>query len=309
MLNVRELEAFRAFIETGSVTQAAERLGRTQPQVGRLLVALEETVGFALFNRVGKRLQATPEGWRFYEEADRVMRELQGLTRTAAHIRTGASEHLKILVAPHFTSALVSRALVEVRKRMPGLTAEVDSRIRLDIETWITRTEFDLGICVLPIDNPTIAVERLLQTRAVIVMPATHPLADKPGIDIDDIVGVDIVATHSRSLLRQNLERLFREQGGKPKIAFEATNGAIACDLAGQGLGVALADPFVALSTGTPGMCIRHFKPDVTLEYGFLSPIGKTRSAAAQALADAIRSTAAECLQAMQAEVGHYTLF
>jgi len=49
MLNVKELEAFRAFIECGSVTSAAERLNRTQPQVGRLLVALEESVGFNLF--------------------------------------------------------------------------------------------------------------------------------------------------------------------------------------------------------------------------------------------------------------------
>src|SRR6202045_4701495 len=112
MLNVRELEAFRAFIECGSVTAAAERLRRTQPQVGRLLVALEQEVGFSLFVRSGKRLVATPEGWRFYEEADRVMRELQSLSRAAETIRLGASDHLRVLSAPQVTRAMISGALV-----------------------------------------------------------------------------------------------------------------------------------------------------------------------------------------------------
>lgn len=297
MLNVRELEAFRAFIETGSVTLAAERLGRTQPQVGRLLVSLEAAVGFALFNRVGKRLQATPEGWRFYEEADRVMRELQSLSRTATQIRTGSSEHLRILVAPHVTNALVARALVRVSDALPGFSAEVASHVRLDIETWIAQAQFDVGVSVLPIDNPTIEVEPFVRVRTVVVMSATHPLASRAVIGIEDLFDIPLVATHARSLLRQNLERLFREQSRVPNIRFEATNGLIACELAAQGLGVALADPFVALSTGAAGMVIRPFGPDVLLDYGFLYPIGKTRSVASQTLVEAIRVIADERLR------------
>ncbi|MFT4066319.1 LysR family transcriptional regulator [Paraburkholderia sp.] len=292
MLNVRELEAFRAFIECGSVTQAAERLNRTQPQVGRLLISLEESVGFALFNRVGKRLQATPEGWRFYEEVDRVMREFQSLSRSAAQIRSGASNHLRILVAPHVTNALVSPALAALQRSAPDLTAEVASRVRLDIETWITQEQFDIGVSVLPIDNPTVEVEPFLKTRAVVVMSRDHPLAKRRRVKVSDLFDIAVVATHGRSLLRQHLERLFREHARKPNIRFEATNGLIACELAAQGLGVALADPFVALSTGARNLAIRPFAPEVVLEYGFLYPIGRARSPAAQALVDAIRTAA-----------------
>ncbi|SOE73254.1 DNA-binding transcriptional regulator, LysR family [Burkholderia sp. OK233] len=292
MLNVRELEAFRAFIECGSVTHAAERLNRTQPQIGRLLISLEESVGFRLFNRFGKRLQATPEGWRFYEEVDRVMRELQSLSRSAEQIRSGASDHLRILVAPHVTNALVSPALAALKRSSPDLTAEVASRVRLDIETWITQEQFDIGVSILPIDNPTVEVEPFLKTRAVVVMSQDHALAKRSAVNVADLFDIAIVATHGRSLLRQHLERLFREHAQKPNIRFEATNGLIACELAAQGLGVALADPFVALSTGARNLAIRPFVSEVELEYGFLYPIGKARSPAAQALADAIRAAA-----------------
>jgi DNA-binding transcriptional LysR family regulator len=289
MLNVRELEAFRAFIECGSVTQAAERLNRTQPQVGRLLIALEESVGFRLFNRLGKRLQATPEGWRFYEEVDRVMRELQSLSHSAEQIRSGASDHLRILVAPHVTNALVSPALAALQRILPNLTAEVASRVRLDIETWITQEQFDIGVSILPIDNPTVEVEPFLKTRAVVVMAQDHALANREAVAVSDLFDIPLVATHSRSLLRQHLERLFRDHAQKPNIRFEATNGLIACELAAQGLGVALADPIVALSTGARNLAIRPLVTEVAMEYGFLYPIGRTRPPAVRALADAIR--------------------
>lgn len=299
MLNVKELEAFRAFIECGSVTSAAERLNRTQPQIGRLLVALEESVGFRLFNRIGKRLQATPEGWRFYEEVDRVMQELQSLTRSAEHIRSGSSDHLRILVAPHVTNALVSRALVLVQQKAPNLTAEVASRVRLDIETWITQEQFDIGVSILPIDNPAVEVEPFLKTRAVVVMSNAHPLARRKNIKLADLFEVALVATHSRSLLRQHLERLFRENSKQPNIRFEATNGLIACELAAQGLGVALADPFVALSAGAQNLAILPFATEVRLEYGFIYPVGKTRTQASRDLTDAIRATAEERLASL----------
>jgi DNA-binding transcriptional LysR family regulator len=66
-------------------------------------------------------------------------------------------------------------------------------------------------------------------------------------------------------VLRQHLERLFRENKKRPDIRFEATNGLIACELAAQGLGVALADPFVALSAGARSLVIRSFSPEIPL--------------------------------------------
>jgi DNA-binding transcriptional LysR family regulator len=308
MLNIRELEAFKAFIECGSVTLAADRLGRTQPQVGRLLSSLEESVGFSLFDRVGKRLRATPEGWRFYEEVDRVIRELESLTRSAGQIRSGASEHLRILVAPHATNALVSPALVAVQDKLPGFTAEVASRVRLDIETWITHEQFDIGLSVLPIDNPSIEVEPFIRTRAVLVMSKNHALAKKETVSFDDILDVSLVATHSRSLLRQHLERLFREKKRTANIRYETTNGLIACELAAQGLGVALSDLFVAISSGAPNLMIRPIYEEIPLEYGFLYPIGKTKSIAANVFADAVRAAVRDRLTKLRLPGNAFTL-
>ncbi|CAM3148072.1 regulatory helix-turn-helix protein, lysR family [Paracoccus aminovorans] len=60
-LSHRQIEAFRAIIESGSVTAAAELLFLTQPSVSRLLADLEAELGFALFARIGRSLTPTPE--------------------------------------------------------------------------------------------------------------------------------------------------------------------------------------------------------------------------------------------------------
>jgi len=296
MLNVKELEAFRAFIESGSVTAAAERLHRTQPQIGRLLTSLEETVGFRLFDRVGRRLQPTAEGWRFYDDVERVMRDLQSLSRSAAHIRTGVSDHLRILVAPHVVGALVAGALAEVQARNPKLTAEVRARTRRDIETWIVKEKFDVGISVLPAESPFIEVEPFLRNQAVIIMHHAHPLASREAIDLDALLGQPLILTHPRSLLRQSVERLYRERRQTPVVQFETTNGLTACELAAHGLGIAFADPFVALSVDTRNLCIRQFVPELPLEYGFIFPAGRSRPKSTREFTDAVRVTAAKRL-------------
>ena len=60
-MNLRQLEAFRATIESGSITGAAELLHISQPSVSRLISDLERSVGFPLFLRVGRGLKATEE--------------------------------------------------------------------------------------------------------------------------------------------------------------------------------------------------------------------------------------------------------
>jgi len=50
-MDIRLLEAFRAVIETGSVTHAAAALGVTQPAVSAQIARLEGVLGFSLFER------------------------------------------------------------------------------------------------------------------------------------------------------------------------------------------------------------------------------------------------------------------
>ena len=91
-------------------------------------------------------------------------------------------------------------------------------------------------------------------------------------------------------------------------IRYETTNGLIACELAAQGLGVALSDLFVAISSGATDLLIRPLDEEILLEYGFLYPIGKTKSTAVSMFAEAVRATVMERLTKLSLPEDAFTL-
>jgi len=289
VINQRALEALRAFVEGGSIAQAAERLGRTPPQVGRLLASLEAELGLALFTRHNRRLSLTPEGVRFHRQAERVLAGHDGLQRLADELRSGRQAgHVRVLAAPHMVRALMTPVLLAMARRNPAFSASIDVRVRLDIESWVGQEAFDLGITVLPLVHPALEVEEFCRTEAVVVMPRGHPLAAEGVITPAQLVRHDLVATHPRSLVSQQVDQLFRAEHRKPRIRFVAPNGAVACELAAAGLGVTLADPFVAQSSGAAGFVMRRFRPAIALAYGLLFPSWQPRSQATTELAGLI---------------------
>ena len=61
MINLRQVEVFYAVMRAGSVTEAARVLNVTQPAVSAALKQFEARLKMKLFDRVGGRLQPTPE--------------------------------------------------------------------------------------------------------------------------------------------------------------------------------------------------------------------------------------------------------
>src|SRR5260370_11786170 len=73
-MNVHDLEAFVAVVETGSIVGASARLNLTQPGVTRRIQNLEERLGAALLDRQSKPLKPTPAGREAYDHGRRVLR-------------------------------------------------------------------------------------------------------------------------------------------------------------------------------------------------------------------------------------------
>ena len=86
-MSLRHIEAFRAVMVSGSMTEAARRMHTSQPQVSRLIGQLEKIAQFALFSRKGSRLTPTLDGTRFYKEVEKTFVGLAGLESAAAGIR------------------------------------------------------------------------------------------------------------------------------------------------------------------------------------------------------------------------------
>src|SRR5437899_12901788 len=72
-MDTRQLAAFCAVVERKSFSQAAERLGVTQPAVSLQIRSLEQRLGRRLLDRSGRRVEPTEAGLRLYASAQRLL--------------------------------------------------------------------------------------------------------------------------------------------------------------------------------------------------------------------------------------------
>ena len=100
-MNMRDLEAFLAVVETGSIVGASARLHLTQPGVSRRIQSLEERLGVALLDRQSKPLKPTAAGRETYAHGRRMLRVLDDLKTglspdgvVAGEFRLGLSPYL-----------------------------------------------------------------------------------------------------------------------------------------------------------------------------------------------------------------------
>lgn len=176
-MNLRQLEAFRATIESGSITGAAELLHISQPSVSRLISDLERSVGFPLFLRIGRGLKATVEARRFYKAVDSMFFGIGRLEELAQTIRSTAGGVVSVGVIPSLSQSAVPEAVHDIIAERPDIHIMLSTRNTPAIIDAVRMQQFDLG--VVGREPPYDGVETLFHTALpyVCLIPADHPAA------------------------------------------------------------------------------------------------------------------------------------
>src|SRR5947207_8056200 len=89
-MDTRQLAAFCAVVERKSFSQAAERLGVTQPAVSLQVRALEKRLGTQLLDRSGRRVEPTESGLKLHRAAPRLLTLEERIVAELAEEATGA---------------------------------------------------------------------------------------------------------------------------------------------------------------------------------------------------------------------------
>jgi len=113
-MNLRQLEAFHEVMITGSVTESARNLGRTKPGISAQIAALEDDVGYKLFDRRGGRLHPVPEAHYLMDEARDILTRLGALERNMKDVGALEAGHLRIaiLVPAHKALSRLAQAFI-----------------------------------------------------------------------------------------------------------------------------------------------------------------------------------------------------
>jgi DNA-binding transcriptional LysR family regulator len=266
-MDVKLLEAFRAVVDSRSVTVAAQALGISQPAVSGQIAKLEESVGFPLFERAGGRLKPTPEGLLFYTEATRVLGEVDRLAATTAQIREGQSGRLVIASHPAAAISMLPPLVAAFVAERPGVSVRLVSR-HSDVVSQLLPTEgYDLGIAELPVDDTAVRLVRY-QMRCVAILPPRHALAARKLLTPTLLSGQPMIAPARSPQMLSRVYGTFAGADAQINAVVEAEFFASCCALVAAGTGWSLVDPLSAQSFSHLGIVARPFEPAVIYEIG-----------------------------------------
>ncbi len=294
-LNLRQLEAFRALMTTGTVSQAADRLNVSQPAVSVLIANLERNVGFSLFERRRGRLVPAPEAGFLLEEVERAFASLDKITHAIHEIRGMTTGFLRIACLPGAGIRLLPRVITRFLEGRPQVNVSLHSRSSVKVREWVALGQIDLGLAEMPIDDPAIAWEPLIQ-RCVCVLPEGHPLTAKETITPRDLKDEPLISLYREHMTTRRLDAAFHEAGVIRRVRFEATMFAACCNFVREGAGIAFVDALTAEDFRDEGVVTRRFEPEIRFDIALLRPANRPQSRLAQAFATALKEAVADYL-------------
>jgi DNA-binding transcriptional LysR family regulator len=212
-MDTRQLQAFCAVVERESFSQAAVRLGVTQPAVSQQVRALEKRVGTQLLDRSGRRVVPTEAGLRLYEGAQRLLAlEEQLLERVAAEDEGALRGRLEIGASTGPGANVVTLLLCEFQRRNPELTIALSVHDTQRIVELVARRELELGVVGAARRQRSVSFETFFRDEVVLVCPPGHRFAGAT-ITLDELQEEPLIVMQGGAGVRAVIEEELRAAG------------------------------------------------------------------------------------------------
>lgn len=283
MLKIHEIEAFRAVMLRGTVTEAAVMLHTSQPVVSKLLARFQRIINIRLFELRKSRLVPTQEAHILFKTIQRTYIGLDHVAQTIAELQGGHRGRLSIGCLPSFGMGPLTEITADFLRLEPDVQISIETVNSSLIRHSVLSGKIDMGIIVPSIDISGMEVEPLISDHLVCVMNKSNPLSSKRKVCIDDLRNQPMVFPSRESATRAMMDEIFLEQDFAPKISAETSYGMTMCLLALQGAGAALVSPHVAMPLKRAGLVIKKFEPRVQIELVLLTAIDHPKSRLANA--------------------------
>jgi DNA-binding transcriptional LysR family regulator len=212
-MDTRQLAAFVAVVERRSFSQAAERLGVTQPAVSLQVRALEKRLGTQLLDRSGRRVEPTEAGLRLYRGAQRLLSlEEQLLDELAGEGGGELGGELQLGASTGPAAIVVPLLLCEFRRAHPGVKISLTVSDTQSVVERVAARELELGIVGAARRHRAARFEPFFDDEVILACPPGHPFAGRT-VSIDELRGENVIVMQEGAGVRQIVEDELRGLG------------------------------------------------------------------------------------------------
>jgi DNA-binding transcriptional LysR family regulator len=211
-MDTRQLAAFCAVVEKSSFSQAAEKLGVTQPAVSLQVRALEERLGQTLLDRSGRRVEPTEAGLRLYRSAQRMLALEEQLYDEVAADSGELQGTLAIGASTGPGAHLVPLLLCEFQQEHPELHVSLSIWDTQTVSEKVALRELELGVVGALRRNRSLEFEPLVRDEIVLAVPPGHRAAGG-SVSVGDLREETVIAMQEGAGVRQVVDEELRRAG------------------------------------------------------------------------------------------------
>jgi DNA-binding transcriptional LysR family regulator len=212
-MDTRQLAAFCAVVERKSFSQAAERLGVSQPAVSLQIRSLEQRLGRKLLDRSGRRVEPTEAGTQLYRGAQRLLALEEQLLEQLAEADGGTiGGRLEIGASSGPGETVLPLLLCEFQRLHPRVSVALSVFDTGTVVDLVARRELELGVVGAARRHRSVTFEPFFRDEVVLACPPGHAFAGRT-VTVEELRAESLIVMQDGAGVRQVIEDELRRAG------------------------------------------------------------------------------------------------
>jgi DNA-binding transcriptional LysR family regulator len=231
----------------------------SQPPLSRSIRDLEGRLGATLLARTRRKVELTPEGTRFLEDARRLLAQLEHAVLEVGRMAAGGGR-LRLGFVSLADYGVLPRLLREYKAAQPGVALALREMLSPDQAAALAAGELDFGLLLPPVAGADLEHIVVQRERFLVALPSRHRLARARGKVAMRELAPEAFVMVPREIapgLHDVVAALATRAGFAPRVAQEAIQMQTVVSLVSSGMGVAIVPASVA-NLGRRGVTYRE---------------------------------------------------
>lgn len=278
-MNIIQLNVFKEVMASGSISQAARKLGRTQPAISLSIKNLEESIGLKLFARQGRRLVPVPEAYYLLAEAEGILDRLATVSATMKSLLDAEAGNLNLATMPGPAAVMFPRFVSSAVGDNPDIKISLSSRSSQQVHELAGTQSIDFGFADLYLTagkSPQYSTETI-SADCFCALSVDHALARKDSISFRDLDGLPMGGLKGNHTINQRTADAFEREGSRFNQTIDSQIFMPLLQFIKAGQCSAIVDPLTVVSEQMSGITDGGvvFKPltiGIRYDYSILTP-------------------------------------
>ena len=241
-MSLQKYKALVTVMELGSISGAAQQLGYTQSAVSRMIVDLENQWQMEILHRGKGGVQLTSAGQQLLPILRAITEDCRMLEETLSEMKGMQTGLLRLGTFTTAADRWIPDLLKAFAKEYPHICFKLyNSESYDEIQDWIRHGQVDCGFVRMPAPNDLQAT-LLKEDMLVAVLPVDHPLASRPYLTPEQLVGQPVIKLEKDPEIGEFLEHLPEP----PNVCYEVSNDHTVLSMVENGLGISIMHSLIA---------------------------------------------------------------